>query len=816
MATSQEFQNLLRSGKIADAMTLALSEMIELKIRTRVVPADADGADGDRPGYQMQTRINIVDGDIDNEVGSLFLKEGPYSELRSLHTQQVVQAQEIIRTNIESIQALLGVLIQGVSQTSASRGFSEPTPIVSDETPENAGMGMGLMGVTAVVATGAAVAGFTTTAGFTTDGFTPVSPAEPESVVDFSNFSATEIPALESLEPIALGADALEPDRFSGLVDGGADDEDYLSEAIEAPLEALSIAVEPTLEETEATLDFSAAIEEPELDFSTGAEETVFDFTEESEASLDFSAAPEEPPADLGFDFAEESEAALDLSVAPEESPADLGFDFTEESEAALDLSVAPEESPADLGFDFAEESEAALDLSVATEEPPADLGFDTPEEPSLDFSPTEEETAFDLGEPDWEDAVSSEASPEYALTVSDSSDATPEWSIEDSVNLGEEMSLDPMPATAMLEEGLMEDDNLDFLDFEEPNDFDIPADLPDPLADLPLIGRFMPPDFLKDTPQATASETIDFGFDLEENLESSTAYDFGITPEEVTLDEDKSMDFGDNFLDPIGATPSAFDSDDWDLGQEESPDSIASTSIHEGFSDQALADSGLGLSAEEMGDFDMDWAEETDGDVTRSIPEGLGDPLQFADDDDLSLGSFEEDALNQSLDAIDTMDDLDEMDDFETGQWDEAQAGTPIAESGLSPDEDWNDAADAMGGLDDLDDLGDFEDMALLPGELPETSISLNPQDPLFGEAMGVADVDAMDSLFQNSENNLDLSDFQIPDFTAQATSDLDPFDLEMDDPFEEVLDLEEDPFASLSMDDTPPLPPPPPRPRR
>ena len=761
MATSQEFQNLLRSGKIADAMTLALSEMIELKIRTRVVPADADGADGDRPGYQMQTRINIVDGDIDNEVGSLFLKEGPYSELRSLHTQQVVQAQEIIRTNIESIQALLGVLIQGVSQTSASRGFSEPTPIVSDETPENAGMGMGLMGITAVAATGAAVAGFTTTAGFT-----PVSPAEPESVVDFSNFSATEIPALESLEPIALGADALEPDRFSGLVDGGADDEDYLSEAIEAPLEALSIAVEPTLEETEATLDFSAAIEEPELDFSTGAEETVFDFTEESEASLDFSAAPEEPPADLGFDFAEESEASLDFSVAPEESP--------------------------------------------------ADLGFDTPEEPSLDFSPTEEETAFDLGEPDWEDAVSSEASPEYALTVSDSSDATPEWSIEDSVNLGEEMSLDPMPATAMLEEGLMEDDNLDFLDFEEPNDFDIPSDLPDPLADLPLIGRFMPPDFLKDTPQATASETIDFGFDLEENLESSTAYDFGITPEEVTLDEDKSMDFGDNFLDPIGATPSAFDSDDWDLGQEESPDSIASTSIHEGFSDQALADSGLGLSAEEMGDFDMDWAEETDGDVTRSIPEGLGDPLQFADDDDLSLGSFEEDALNQSLDAIDTMDDLDEMDDFETGQWDEAQAGTPIAESGLSPDEDWNDAADAMGGLDDLDDLGDFEDMALLPGELPETSISLNPQYPLFGEAMGVADVDAMDSLFQNSENNLDLSDFQIPDFTAQATSDLDPFDLEMDDPFEEVLDLEEDPFASLSMDDTPPLPPPPPRPRR
>jgi len=800
MATSQEFQNLLRSGKIADAMTLALSEMIELKIRTRVVPADADGADRDRPGYQMQTRINIVDGDIDNEVGSLFLKDGPYSELRSLHSQQVVQAQEIIRTNIESIQTLLGVLIQGVSQTSAqsaSRGFSEPTPIVSDETPENTGMGMGLMGITAVAATGAAVAGFTTT-----DGFTTVSPAEPESVVDFSAFSATEIPALESLEPIALSGDALEPDRFSGLVDGGADYEDYVSEAIEAPLETLSITSEPTLEETEAALDFSAATAEAEVDFTTGAEETTFDFTEESEAVLDLTAATEEPKFDFTEDFTKESEAALDFTAATEEPGFDFTGDFTEESEAVLDLTAAAAETPTDLGF-------------APLEEPSL--------EPSLDFSSTSEETAFDPGETDWdEDAVSSEASPEeYALPLSDSSDATPAESIEASVNLGEEMSLDPMPATAMLEEGLMEDDNLDFLDFEEPNDFDIPSDLPDPLADLPLIGRFMPPDFLKDTPQATASETIDFGFDLEENLESSTAYDFGGSPEDLTFEKDQAMDFGD----PMGETSSAFDSDDWDLGQEETPDSIASTSLHEGLSDEALADSGLGLSVEEMGDFaggdfDTGWAEEeTPGDVTRSIPEGLGDPLEFADDEDLSLGSFEEDALNQSLDAIDTMDDLDEMDDFETGQWDEAQAGTPIAESGLLPEEDWNDAADAMGGLDDLDDLddlGDFEDMALLPGELPETSISLNPQDPLFGEAMGVADVDAMDSLFQNSENNLDLSDFQIPDFTAQATSDLDPFDLEMDDPFEEVQDLEEDPFASLSMDDTPPLPPPPPRPRR
>jgi hypothetical protein len=635
------------------------------------------------------------------------------------------------------------------------------------------------------------------------------------------------------LEPIAFSADALEPDRFSALVDGGADDGDYLSdsEAIEAPLEELAaVAVEPILGETEPSLDFEA-LEEPEIDFS-GGEETAFDFSGEPEATLDFGAIE-----------------APEMEVSAEETV----FDFSEEPEAALDFGAI--EAP---------------EMEVSAEEPEAFLDFDTPEEASLDFSTSAEEKVFDLsGDTLDEDVVAPEASTDPL--VSDSSDATPEWSIEDSVNLGEEMPMpvdempvsempigempigempvDEMPVDEMTGDDLLaddllvdkwvedtiEDDDLNFLDFEEPNDFDIPADLPDPLADLQFVGSFIPPDFLMDTVPSSESETIDFGFDPEENLESEPAYDFG-RGKEVTFDEGDS--FGDNILDPIAEDPISFDSEDWDLGQEEASGAIES--IGEELSPEELSpeelspeelspeDSALGLSVEESTDFATDfesdfdtdfrndWAEEPETDIPSVIPEVLGDTLQFGDDEDFSLELSDDDSLSEALDAIDDFGDLEEMDDFETGLWDEAQAGTPIAESGLSQEEDWNDAANAMGGLDNLDDLDDFEDMVLLPGELPETGISLDTQDPHFGEAMGVADVDAMDSLFQNSANNLDLGDFQTPDFSAQATSDLDPFDLEMDDPFEEVMDLEEDPFASLSMDDTPPLPPPPPRPRR
>lgn len=121
-AASKAFKEKLASNNIADALRMALSEAIELKITTWVSDASApegsaQTADQPKPGHRMETRINIVDGDINTEIGSLFLSQGPYGELRDFHLQQVQEGRQIIRQNLDSLQQLFGMLV-GVAQAS--------------------------------------------------------------------------------------------------------------------------------------------------------------------------------------------------------------------------------------------------------------------------------------------------------------------------------------------------------------------------------------------------------------------------------------------------------------------------------------------------------------------------------------------------------------------------------------------------------------------------------------------------------------------------------------------------------------------------
>ena len=110
MAASDDFKQKLKAGKIVEALSTALSEAIELEITTWVA-TDSD-LEQPEPGSRMQTRINIVDGDITNEIGNQFLDTGPYSELRQFHLEQVQQSREIIQDNLKSLQKLFGIWAQ--------------------------------------------------------------------------------------------------------------------------------------------------------------------------------------------------------------------------------------------------------------------------------------------------------------------------------------------------------------------------------------------------------------------------------------------------------------------------------------------------------------------------------------------------------------------------------------------------------------------------------------------------------------------------------------------------------------------------------
>ncbi|MGB7442016.1 MAG: hypothetical protein WA919_13170 [Coleofasciculaceae cyanobacterium] len=123
MATSDDFKEKLRAGKIVDALTLALGEVVELEITTWVSESSSEKenllsvkADQPRPDCRMRTRINIVDGDIENEVGSQFIGNGRYTELRQFHLSQVQEGRQIIQQNLDSLQQLFNVLTNTVSQ----------------------------------------------------------------------------------------------------------------------------------------------------------------------------------------------------------------------------------------------------------------------------------------------------------------------------------------------------------------------------------------------------------------------------------------------------------------------------------------------------------------------------------------------------------------------------------------------------------------------------------------------------------------------------------------------------------------------------
>jgi hypothetical protein len=129
VAAIDEFKDKLRSGEIFEALTIAMSEAIELKVTTWVSSAEspptvqdfyANGTlkeDLQPPaGSCLRTRINLVDGEVENEIGSEFIGNEAYAELQEFHLEQVKEGREILLKNIESLQKIFVVMTNTMSQ----------------------------------------------------------------------------------------------------------------------------------------------------------------------------------------------------------------------------------------------------------------------------------------------------------------------------------------------------------------------------------------------------------------------------------------------------------------------------------------------------------------------------------------------------------------------------------------------------------------------------------------------------------------------------------------------------------------------------
>ena len=137
MTTSDDFKEQLKAGKIADAITLALGQAVELEITTWVSSSNSEdktSIEADQPpaDCRMRTRLNIVNGDIDNEVGTQFIGNGPYTELRQFHMEQVQEGPQMIQQNLENLQELFTVLTTTLSRLpQVSQRYEDRTPVLS-------------------------------------------------------------------------------------------------------------------------------------------------------------------------------------------------------------------------------------------------------------------------------------------------------------------------------------------------------------------------------------------------------------------------------------------------------------------------------------------------------------------------------------------------------------------------------------------------------------------------------------------------------------------------------------------------------------
>ena len=101
VTASVRFQSKLKESKnFGDALVEIFSDLVKLEIVTWVAH---EGDTNHSAGNRLKTTINLIDGDIENELGADFLQGSPYAELRGFHEIQVEKGAETIANNLKTL-----------------------------------------------------------------------------------------------------------------------------------------------------------------------------------------------------------------------------------------------------------------------------------------------------------------------------------------------------------------------------------------------------------------------------------------------------------------------------------------------------------------------------------------------------------------------------------------------------------------------------------------------------------------------------------------------------------------------------------------
>ena len=108
MTSSKEFKQAVREGKLKDALAIAMENVPELHITTWIASANESSQPEEREC--LRTHINLVEGEIVNEIDERLLSDRSYHSLQQFHLQQVTRGHQTVSQNIQSLQQIFRLL----------------------------------------------------------------------------------------------------------------------------------------------------------------------------------------------------------------------------------------------------------------------------------------------------------------------------------------------------------------------------------------------------------------------------------------------------------------------------------------------------------------------------------------------------------------------------------------------------------------------------------------------------------------------------------------------------------------------------------
>jgi hypothetical protein len=109
MTSSKEFKQAIREGRLNDAFVIAMGNAPELHITTWIASPEDDRAKP-RGGDCLRTHVNLVEGEIINEIGEQLIGDDLYGTLQQFHLEQVTQGHQTMSENLQSLQQMFRLL----------------------------------------------------------------------------------------------------------------------------------------------------------------------------------------------------------------------------------------------------------------------------------------------------------------------------------------------------------------------------------------------------------------------------------------------------------------------------------------------------------------------------------------------------------------------------------------------------------------------------------------------------------------------------------------------------------------------------------